>query len=63
MVLENSFTWVDYGVVIATLLFSLCIGLYYAFGAKQRTNEDLLLGGKSMGIAPIAGMHCKKWKE
>jgi len=41
-------------VVAATLLFSVFIGIYYGCIAKQQTNDDLLLGGKSMGIAPIA---------
>jgi sodium-coupled monocarboxylate transporter 8/12 len=41
-------------VVTGTLLFSVLIGVYYGCCAKQQTNEDLLLGGKSMGMVPIA---------
>ncbi|ODN04385.1 Sodium-coupled monocarboxylate transporter 1 [Orchesella cincta] len=52
--MANLFEWPDYAVVAATLLFSVFIGIYYGFIAKQQTNDDLLLGGKSMGIAPIA---------
>ncbi|CAL8115700.1 unnamed protein product [Orchesella dallaii] len=52
--MANLFEWPDYVVVAATLLFSVFIGIYYGCIAKQQTNDDLLLGGKSMGIAPIA---------
>lgn len=41
-------------MVGGTLVLSLFIGLYYGLIAKQQTNDDMLLGGKSMGIAPIA---------
>ena len=45
----SDFGWVDYSVVGATLLFSLLIGVYYAIGSKNKTNEDLLVGGRRSG--------------
>ena len=52
--MSGNFGWIDYVVVGATLLFSILIGVYYAVIAKQATNEDLLVGGRNMGIMPIA---------
>lgn len=51
--MSAEFGWIDYSVVGGTLLFSILIGVYYAIFAKQRT-EDLLVGGRTMGIFPIA---------
>jgi len=48
-----AFVWIDYVVVGGTLLFSVLIGVYYAVFAKQDA-ADLLVGGRKMGIAPIA---------
>ena len=42
----GGFDWVDYTVVGGTLLVSLLIGVYYAFGSKNQTQEDLLVGGR-----------------
>ena len=35
-----------------TLLISVVIGLYYAFIKTQKTNMDLLVGGRKMAIVP-----------
>ena len=51
--MTEGFGIVDYGVVAATLLFSLIIGIYYACASKQ-TNEDLLVGGRNMRVWPVA---------
>lgn len=49
----NYFTIPDYLVVAATLLFSLGVGIYHSL-VGNKTNEDLLVGGRSMGSIPIA---------
>ena len=51
--MSGGFGWIDYMVVGGTLLFSILIGVYYAVFAKQ-DSQDLLVGGRKMGIAPIA---------
>ena len=53
MGIRPTFGLVDYCVFGATLLLSLLIGVYHAVRGKQ-TNEDLLLGGRSMSILPVA---------
>jgi len=50
----GSFGAVDYLIFIGTLAVSLFIGIYYAFFKKQTTNDELLVGGRSLGIFPIA---------
>ncbi|KAF0307766.1 Sodium-coupled monocarboxylate transporter 1 [Amphibalanus amphitrite] len=53
MGIRPTFGLVDYCVFGATLLLSLLIGVYHAVRGKQ-TNEDLLLGGRSMSVLPVA---------
>ena len=53
MSVRPTFGLVDYCVFGATLLLSLLIGVYHAVRGKQ-TNEDLLLGGRSMSVLPVA---------
>ncbi|XP_047527863.1 sodium-coupled monocarboxylate transporter 1 [Vanessa atalanta] len=49
------FTWEDYSVLVAMLIISCAIGVFYAyFGEKQLTGDDFLLGGSSMGTFPMA---------
>lgn len=50
----------DYIVFIITLLASAFIGLYFAFSRKARSNtlEDYLLGGRGMGLLPVAISMC-----
>jgi len=45
---------VDYVIFIGTLAVSVLIGIYYAFIKKQRTNDELFVGGRNIGIFPIA---------
>ncbi|XP_032776975.2 sodium-coupled monocarboxylate transporter 1 [Daphnia magna] len=47
------FGWVDYLLFASTLLVSLLIGVYHAWRGGNSTSE-YLMGGKSMGIFPIA---------
>lgn len=49
------FSWVDYAVFISMLALSALIGVYFGFfGKKQDNTAEYLMGGKSMGILPIA---------
>ena len=47
------FGWADYLIFSLTLFVSLLIGIYYAWRGNNSTSE-YLLGGKTMGIFPIA---------
>ncbi|KAJ9585535.1 hypothetical protein L9F63_002652, partial [Diploptera punctata] len=48
--------WLDYVVFGVMLFLSALIGIYFAFFAKkkQNTTSEYLMGGKKMGIFPIA---------
>ncbi|XP_063223254.1 sodium-coupled monocarboxylate transporter 2-like [Bacillus rossius redtenbacheri] len=49
------FGWADYLVLGAMLVVSSAIGLFYGFcGPRQRTANDFLMGGNSMGTFPMA---------
>lgn len=49
------FSWVDYSVFIIMLALSAFIGVYFGFfGKKQDNTAEYLMGGKTMGILPIA---------
>jgi len=50
----SSFGIVDYLIFVGTLAVSMLIGVYYAFIKKQKTNEELLVGGRQMAILPSA---------
>ena len=43
----------DYVILALMLLVSLLIGVYFAWKG-QKSNADYLLGGKSMGVLPMA---------
>ena len=48
---QSHLTFWDYGVFALTLLLSVFIGFYYYFaGNKQNSNQEYLLGGKSMNV-------------
>ena len=49
----SDFGWVDYTVVGGTLLFSLFIGIYYAFGSRNKTQEDMLVGGRRLVMVHV----------
>jgi len=48
------FGWVDYLIFTLTLVLSLLIGVYHAWRGAASSTSEYLLGGKSMGIFPIA---------
>lgn len=51
----RTFSGIDYTVFGLSLLLSATIGIYYGcFGGKQNTTTDFLMGGKDMGILPVA---------
>ena len=50
---ENVFGWIDYTVFIGMLVVSAGIGVFYAIKG-QVSAADVLVGGKSMGIFPVA---------
>jgi sodium-coupled monocarboxylate transporter 8/12 len=48
------FFWYEYLVLVAMLIFSTLIGLYFGcFGSKQSTTTEYLFGGKNMKFLPI----------
>lgn len=52
---EAHFGWEDYMVVVAMLVVSCCIGVFFClFDKSQVTSEDFLLGGGTMGTFPMA---------
>lgn len=53
--LLHYFSWADYTVLATMLLVSCLIGTFYGFFAKkQKTSQDFLLGGSTMGTFPTA---------
>ncbi len=50
---EKFFGWVDYTVFIGMLSLSSIIGVFYACKGNQSA-DDILVGGKSMGVIPVA---------
>nr|XP_034829836.1 putative sodium-dependent multivitamin transporter [Maniola hyperantus] len=45
----------DYIIMIATMVASIVIGLYFRFsGGKQKTNDEYLLADRNMSIFPVA---------
>ncbi len=44
MAADGMFSVMDYVVLIATLVGSMLIGVYYGLFDKQKTNSDLLVG-------------------
>lgn len=53
--MENTFGWEDYAVVLAMMVISCCIGMFYCLcGDKQVTSSDFLLGGGTTSTFPMA---------
>uniref|UniRef100_A0A1B6GGU5 Sodium/solute symporter n=1 Tax=Cuerna arida TaxID=1464854 RepID=A0A1B6GGU5_9HEMI len=48
------FNWVEYSVVVIMLILSLLVGAYYTFFNKQKTYNDYMLGGRTMGVLPVS---------
>ena len=51
--LIDKFGWEDYLMLSLMLLISTLIGVYFAWKG-QKSNADYLLGGKRMGVLPMA---------
>lgn len=50
-----TFSWYDYTLFSGMLGLSALIGVYFGcFGSKQSTADEYLMGGKKMGVIPIA---------
>lgn len=48
------FSALDYSAFVAMMLLSALVGVYYGFFKKQESVDEYFLGGRSMGIFPIA---------
>lgn len=48
------FGWLDYSSFVAVMLVSALVGVYYGFFKKQNSVDEYFLGGRSMGVLPIA---------
>ena len=48
------FGWVDYVLFAITLAISSIVGIYHAWKGAGNSTSDYLMGGKTMGIFPIA---------
>lgn len=52
---ESVFGIWDYAIMLATIIASMVIGLYFRFsGGRQKTNEEYLLADRNMSILPVA---------
>ncbi|XP_014671169.1 PREDICTED: sodium-dependent multivitamin transporter-like [Priapulus caudatus] len=50
-----TFSYIDYIVFALSLLLSAAIGVYHGcIGSKQTTTDEFLMGGKNMGVIPVA---------
>ncbi|KAG8224740.1 hypothetical protein J437_LFUL005309 [Ladona fulva] len=61
--INNTFGWFDYILFCGMLVVSAIIGIYFAFFAKQKQNttSEYLMGGKSMGLFPVAMSLIASW--
>lgn len=50
----NHFGWVDYLLFGLSLLITVLIGIYHAWRGAGNSTAQYLLGGKAMGMFPIA---------
>ncbi|RWS11390.1 sodium-coupled monocarboxylate transporter 1-like protein 1 [Dinothrombium tinctorium] len=50
----TSFSVIDCLVLIVMLAISIAISIYYGCTGRQVTNEDFLMGGRKMGVIPVA---------
>ncbi len=51
---SRHFGWIDYLIFALALVLSLLIGIYQAWKGAGSSTTNYLLGGKSMGIFPVA---------
>lgn len=62
MVLNLTFSIIDYGIFATMLLVSFLIGIYHACTSSQN-NDDYLLAGKSIGVIPMAISLCASFNS
>ena len=48
------FSWVDYLLFVMALLVSSLVGVYHAWKGAGNSTSIYLMGGKKMGVIPIA---------
>ena len=51
---KSTFHVLDYVLMVAFLVVSMGIGVYYGFVKGQRTTEEYLLGNRQMQLVPVA---------
>ncbi|XP_014671170.1 PREDICTED: sodium-coupled monocarboxylate transporter 1-like [Priapulus caudatus] len=55
----TTFSYIDYIVFALSLVLSAAIGVYHGcIGSKQTTTDEFLMGGKNMGVIPVALSMC-----
>lgn len=52
--MQITFSWLDYVVFGLALLLSLLIGVYFAFRARNKTNDEFLVGSHSLTCLPVS---------
>ncbi|KAK5642185.1 hypothetical protein RI129_008352 [Pyrocoelia pectoralis] len=48
------FSTIDYLFFSASILLSMCVGIYFGFWKKATTSDEYLLGNRTMTVIPIA---------
>ncbi|XP_069979346.1 sodium-coupled monocarboxylate transporter 1 isoform X1 [Penaeus vannamei] len=51
---RGSFSWLDYVVFGGMLVLSLAIGIFYAFRSRKKSNDEFLLGSRSLSCFPVS---------
>lgn len=52
---SSTFSWLDYGVLVLTLVLSSLVGVYFGcFGAKIKSMAEFLNGDRKLKTIPIA---------
>lgn len=48
------FSWPDYLVLVLMLFLCVLIGIYFGFHQKSNSENEYLMGGRTMSIFPVA---------
>lgn len=48
------FGWIDYIMFMLMLGICLLVGMYHGFRKKSHNAQEYLVGGRNMGVTPIA---------
>lgn len=48
------FGTIEYLVILSMLVLSILIGVYYTLWSKQDSFDEYILGGRMMGVFPVA---------